>query len=371
MKFSCERVLLQNAVTVASRAAAVKSAIASLEGILIEADNELVISAYDLKTGIRTSVPADVQENGSVIINARLFGDIIRKLNDDVVTIATDEGMMTRISCGLSEFNILGMSSEDYPELPSDDYNNSLFLPQKTLKAMISQTNFAVSDNEARPIHTGSLFEAENGVLTVVSVDGYRLALRKEKIDETDIENCSFVVPGTALAEVEKIAGDSEDPVKITLGTRHIMFSIDKTVLISRRLEGEFLNYRNAVPKTNKYRIIADKKQLIDAVDRVSLIISEKLKSPVRCIFGDGVLKISAVTPLGKATDECEIKGNGDDLEIGFNNKYLLDALKAVPADTVAIQLASGVSPCVIVPADESSNFLYMILPVRLKANES
>ena len=370
MKFSCEKALLQNAVAIASRAASVKSAIASLEGILLEANDKLTISAYDLKIGIRTSIDADITETGAIIINARLLGELIRKLSDDIVYFSSEDHSMTKISCGMSEFNIINMSPSDYPELPSDDYRNSVFVQEKTIKAMIAQTNFAVSDNEARPIHTGSLLEVDGSTLTMVSVDGYRLALRKEKIDHSDIDVCSFVVPGTALAEVEKIAGDTENLTKITLGQKHVMFTIGNTVLISRRLEGEFLNYKNAVPKTNKYNIVADKKSLINAIDRVSLIISDKLKSPVRCTFGDGILKFNTITSIGKASDECTICGDGENMEIGFNNRYILEALKAVPAEKVAIQLSSSISPCIIVPADESNSFLYMILPVRLKANE-
>lgn len=262
-----------------------------------------------------------------MVINARLFGEIIRKLPDDVVSISVDEKYMTHIACGMSEFDIMGIPAADYPELPSVDYQNSIYVPEATLKAMISQTLFAVSTNEARPIHTGSLFELENGQLTIVSVDGYRLALRREAIEKSEIENCSFVVPGTALSEVEKIASDGEELVKITLGSKHIMFTIGGTILISRRLEGEFLNYKNSIPKTSKYSIVAEKKDLIDAVDRVSLIISDKLKSPVRCVFEDGCLKVYTQTALGRASDECAVTGDGEGLEIGFNNKYILDAL--------------------------------------------
>lgn len=370
MKFSCEKSVLVTAVNTASRAAAVKSSVPSLEGLLIEAHSDVKISGYDLKTGITTKVAADVTKSGQIVLNSRLFGDIIRKLPDEVIVIESDDNLMTTITCGMSQFNILGIQAEDYPELPGVDYQNSIYLKQKTLKAMISQTNFAVSDNEARPIHTGSLFEVENGELTVVSVDGYRLALRREKLESSDLAECSFVVPGNALSEAEKIAADSDDEVKITLGSKHIMFTIGQTVLISRRLEGEFLNYRNSVPKEGKYELKVDKRQLIASVERVSLIISDKLKSPVRCIFDDGIVNITTQTPLGKASDFCPITGDGEKLEIGFNNRYVLEALKAAPADSVILRLTTGISPCVVVPADGSDSFLYMILPVRLKANE-
>jgi DNA polymerase-3 subunit beta len=372
MKFTVEKNLLQSAIVTASRASAVKSAVPALEGLLIEASGgNIRISGYDLKTGIITTVPADVVTEGSIVLSARLFGDIIRKLPDNIVSFTADENLMAKIECGMSEFQILGTSSADYPDLPTVDYPKSLALTEKNLKSMIAQTNFAVSDNESRPIHTGALFEAENGMLTMVAIDGFRLALRREQLSKSDASPLSFVVPGTALSEVEKILTDSENLVSVMLGSKHIMFVISGTVLISRRLEGEFYNYKITIQHVEKYRIIADRRTVVDAVERVSLIISDKLKSPVRCTFDDGVLKLLSSTALGRASDECQVKGDGEGLEIGFNNKYLLEALKAAPADTIQFNISSGISQCTIVPADGSNNFLYMILPVRLKANES
>jgi DNA polymerase-3 subunit beta len=236
---------------------------------------------------------------------------------------------------------------------------------------MISQTNFAVSDNESRPIHTGALFETEENELTVVAVDGYRLALRREVLEQDEVPEYNFVVPGAALTEVERIISDGDGKVTITLGSKHIIFKIEDTLLISRRLEGEFLNYKNSLPGQAKYRIKVEKDDLIDSVERVSLIISDKLKSPVRCVFGEGIVKLHTASALGKASDECPVSGDdGENLEIGFNDKYLLEALKAAPADDVLLELNSSVTPCIISPADNSNNFLYMILPVRLKAYE-
>ncbi len=370
MRFSCEKNELVNAVNITSRAAAARSSVPSLEGLLIEADADVVITGYDLRTGIRSTIKADVSEGGSVVINAKLFGDIIRKLPEDVVYMTVNEKYMIHIKCAMSEFDIMGISAEEYPDLPTVDYQNSVYMKEKDIKAMIGETNFAVSDNEARPIHTGALFEVDNDILTVVAVDGFRLALRRERVAKTEIGKVSFVVPGTALSEVERIAGDSEELVKVTLGTKHVMFSLGSNMLISRRLEGEFLNYRNSIPKLSKYSIDVDRRTLISSVERVSLIINDKFKSPVRCVFGDKVLKVSTATTLGKAVDECGVDGDGEDLEIGFNNRYLLEALRAAPADTLRLQLSTSVSPCVIVPADGSKNFIYMILPVRLRANE-
>ena len=370
MKFSCGKALLQAAISTTSRAVSPKSSIPALEGILLEAGSDLRLTGYNLETGIRTIVPADIREEGTLVLGARLFGEIVRKLPDDIVTFQS-ENYMVNIKCGMSEFNILGTDPEEFPELPTVEYQNSLILPQSRLKAMISQTLFAVSDNESRPIHTGSLFEVDSEGLTIVSVDGYRLALRHESIDKKEgAETFSFVVPGAALSEVEKICSDVDEPASVTQGARHVMFKVGDTMLVSRRLEGEFLAYRQAIPRNNTIHVEGDTRALLSSIDRVSLIISDKLKSPLRCVFDSNLLKISTKTAIGDAYDECPLSGDGGGLEIGFNNKYLMDALKAAPADKVRLELTTGVSPCVILPTEGEENFLYMVLPVRLKAGE-
>lgn len=368
MKFSCEKALLSDAVSVTSRAVATKSSITAMEGILIEAGSTLRLTGYNLETGIQATVPAEIKEKGSLVLSARLFGEIVRKLPDDMV-IFSSQGYTVNIKCGMSEFNILGTDPEEFPELPTVDQQNALTLPQSTLKAMISQTLFAVSDNESRPIHTGSLFEVEGDSLTVVSVDGYRLALRREKVEQKKgADLFSFVAPGSALGEVEKICS-GEESVTVTQGARHIMFQTGDIILVCRRLEGEFLPYKNAIPRNNTIHIQVEAKTLLASIERVSLIISEKLKSPLRCVFDDGIVSITTKTAIGDAADQCAISGNGEGLEIGFNNKYLMDALKAAPADRLRMEFTSGVAPCVILPVEGEENFVYMVLPVRLKAN--
>ena len=363
MKFSCEKALLQSAISTTSRAVSSKSSIPALMGILLEAENDLRLTGYNLETGIRTSVPAQITSTGSLVLEARLFGDIIRKLPDDMVTISTDN-LTVHIECGMSSFNIQGIDPEEFPELPTVEYQNTIQLQQGILKSMISQTLFAVSTNESRPIHTGSLFEVDESGLTVVSVDGYRLALRHEQVEKKEgAESFSFVVPGAALSEVD-------EPAQIIQGARHVMFKVGSTMLVSRRLEGEFLAYRQAIPRNNPIHVEADTRTLLSSIERVSLIISDKLKSPLRCLFEKDVLKITTRTAVSDAADQCPVDGDGGGLEIGFNNKFLMDALKAAPTDQVRLELSTGVSPCVILPAEGEENFLYMVLPVRLKAGE-
>lgn len=372
MKFSCEKALLLAAINTAGRTVAAKSSIAALEGVLVEAaDGRLTLTGYNLETGIETSVEAQVSEEGSLVLSPRLLGDIVRNLPDDMVTFSV-KGMNVNVRCGLSDYNILGIPADEFPELPSVDDGNGFFISQNKLKAMIAQTIFAVSDNDSRPIHTGSLFEAEGKMLTVVSVDGYRLALRREELTSTCGANSfSFVVPGAALREVEKICSDCSEPVSVTQGQRHILFQTGNTVLISRRLEGEFLNYRQTIPHQNEVKVYGEKRVLQTCVDRVSLIISEKMKSPLRCVFGGGELTIRTKTAIGDAFDSCSIDGDGKGLEIGFNDRYLTEAMRAAPADRLRLELNKPTSPCLILPVDEADeSFLYMVLPVRLKAGE-
>lgn len=368
MKFTCERSALVSAVFTAQRAVSSKSSIPALEGILIEADRELHISGYNMQTGIRCHVEADISEGGSLVLNARLFGDIVRRLPDDVLCFESDGNCLARLSCGDARFEVPGLNANDFPELPEVENNCSFSVMQTTLRAMLNETLFAVSTNEARPVHTGSLFEIGDSGLTVVSVDGFRLALRREPLENIEGGSFRFVAPGSALSEVEKICADSEDLACVTMGDRHILFEVGDTELICRRLEGEFLDYKNAIPRGNPITVVAETKDLIESIDRVSVVISEKLKSPVRCVFGADKVSFSAKTAIGEATDICPMAGDGGELEIGFNNRYLADALRYAPAASVRIELNTGVSPCVIVPTEGEESFLYMVLPVRLKA---
>ncbi len=369
MKFSCEKALLQNAILTASRAVSTKSTIPALEGLLLEAEESgsVYLTGYNQETGIRSALQADVTEPGSMVLSARLFGEIVRKMPDDIL-LFQEEKLKVHIACGMSEFDLIGIDPEDFPELPSVEYQNSFSLPEQTLRSMIAQTLFAVSDDESRPVHTGSLFVLDDDGLTMVAVDGFRLALRREPVKEKN-GAFEFVVPGTSLAEVEKICRESEDFVEIHQGSRHVLFKMGQTILISRRLEGEFLAWRQAIPRNNPIKITAETKQLLSCIDRVSLIVSEKLKSPLRCVIGDGEIDMTTKTALGNAHDCCTVEGNGNGLEIGFNNKYMMDALKAASREKVTLELSSPITPCIIVPADGEENFLFMVLPVRLKAD--
>ena len=368
LKFSCEKTLLQQAVSTVSRAVAAKSSIPALEGVLLEGDTQLTLSGYNMQTGIRTAISAEIHQEGRIVLNARLFGEMIRRLPDDIVVFSADEKYVVKLVCGDASFELPGLSADDYPELPTVDDEFSVSIQQNTMKAMINQTSFAVSTNEARPIHTGALFEISDTGLTMVAVDGFRLALRREPLERIDGGAFRFVAPGSALNEVEKICEDSDNLMTIIQGKRHLMFETGSTQLICRRLEGEFLDYRNAIPRNNPISILVDTKAMLNSLDRVSVVISEKLKSPVHCIFDAGRVYLSAKTGNGEAKDICPVEGDGQGLEIGFNNRFFMDALRYAPAEKVKMELNTGISPCIMTPVEGEENFLYMVLPVRLKA---
>ena len=369
MKFTCEKNQLVSAISVASRTVAQKSAISGLEGILIRAGVKVMLTGYNLETGITVSVDADIQETGACVMPARLFFDIVRKLPDDTVSIQVDESFKVSIKGGISSFTITALSADDYPELPDVDSEKGIRVPQNELKAMISGTIFAVSENQARPIHTGVLFEVDNDSITSVAVDGYRLALRRYLPEESLERTLKFVAPAAALKEVEKILGDTDDPATFYPGSKHILFTIGDATLVCRILEGEFLDWRRVLPQNNPVKLVGNVSRLTDSIERVGLIISEKLKSPVRCKFGDNAAELRTVSTIGEAYDVCPIAGDGKDLEIGFNCKYLLDALRAVPDSECTLEMINGLSPIVLNPT-EGNRYSYMVLPVRLKAGE-
>ena len=366
MKFTCEKYLLQSAVNAAGRAASVRSSVNSLEGLLFQAGANVRVTGYDLRKGIYQSFEADVAEPGAaVIMTAKLMGEMMRLLPDGMVTVEVQDNGKTTVKCGQSEFNFMSLPASDYPELPESDYADAISLEQKKLSELIDQTIFAVSTNESRPVYMGSLFELDGDRLTVVAVDGYRLALRREEVSGK-VQSARFIVPGSVLQDVSRLCGKGEEQAMIDLGERHVSFSIGDTVIISRLLEGDFLNYRKTVPENFKYKLKAERAALLSATDRVSLVVDETVKSPIRLSFGDGSIDFRCATALGTARDLCPCEGNGGDTEIGFNDRYLRDALRAAPADELTVCINSGSAPCVLVPADGNDSFVYMVLPVRL-----
>ena len=370
MKFTCEKALLVSAISLAGRTVAQKSTIPCLEGILLRAGVALQLTGFNLETGITVHVGATVSEAGACVMPARLFFDIVRKLPDEEVCISVDQELRVSIRGGASSFQITAMDPEDYPDLPEVDSEHAVTMPQRELREMIGGTIFSVSENQARPVHTGCLMEIEEDSITMVAVDNFRLARRTYFSEAPTGQKLRFVVPASGLKEVEKILEDSDAPVGFTLGSKHILFEIGDATLVCRVLEGEFIDWRRVVPANSQTILTANVAELTSSIERVGLIVSEKVKSPVRCVFGENVADFRTVNTIGSAHDTCSIAGNGGELEIGFQCRYLLDALRAVPDEEVTLELQNGLSPIVFTPCDKSKpTFAYMVLPVRLRSN--
>lgn len=373
MKFTCSSQILSEACANVQRATSTKSTnLPTIEGILIKAENDRVLlTGYDLEMGIITSVEGRVAETGSIILNAKILCDILRNVPDEFVTIESDERLICKIKSGDSEFSITGFSEADYPELPSVSGGFPIVVNSEILKDMVKKTIIATAENSDKAIlYTGVRFEVTKGNIRLVAVDGYKLAIRNEKIDYEGEEK-TFIIPRKTLNEVIKLAGDDESTVAMVVASRYIMFECGRYVIISRLLEGDFLNYKSAIPTTAKTEVKVNTRKLISSIERTSLIITERVKSFVRCIFDSESIRISSTTALGTANDRILADIQGERVEIGFNNKYLLDVLKVCDIDEVTLRLNGPTSPIIIVPEDDGSliyerNFLFMVLPVRM-----
>ena len=367
MRFTCEKNMLVTGLNIAGRTVAQKSSLSVIEGILCKAGLGLSLTGYNMETAITYDIEAEVSDPGECILPAKLFGDIIRRLPEGPVTVVVDESYKVSIRSGYASFTISAESAEDYPELPDVNDGRAIHIPQNKLKELISGTIFAVSENQGRPIHTGVKFEVTNETITAIAVDGFRLARRTFHPEEGTGRELSFVVPAAGLKEVEKIVSDSDEDAAFTLGPKHILFQMGRATLVCRLLEGEFLDWRRVVPTNCPIKLVANVGDLSSSVDRVGLIVSEKYKSPVRCIFSNQEVQMRTSTTIGAAEDRCSLAGDGKELEIGFNVRYLADALRAVPSEEVTLELTNGLSPIVLTPVDEKYDFAYMVLPVRIK----
>ena len=367
MRFTCEKSMLVTGLNITGRAVAQKSSLSVIEGILCRAGVGISLTGYNMETAITYQIEAEVTDPGECVLPARLFGDIIRRLPEGPVTVVVDDNYKVSIRSGYASFTISAENADDYPELPDVGSGRSIIIPQSALKNLISGTIFAVSENQGRPIHTGVKFEVEDDRISAIAVDGFRLARRTYHTEEPTGRTLSYVVPAQGLKEVEKILVDGDDTVSFTMGQKHILYQIGNATLICRLLEGEFLDWRKVVPTNCPVKLTAHVCDLASSIERVGLIVSEKYKSPVRCVFGSQVLYLRTNTTIGAAEDQCSIAGDGKELEIGFNVRYLADALKAIPSEEVVLELTNGLSPIVLTPADDKYDYSYMVLPVRIK----
>ena len=369
MKIKCNREMLSDAINKVSRAVALHSTIAALEGIYFRTEeSSLYICGYNLELGISTKILANVYEEGSVVLTSKLFCDIVRKMPGEELEITCTDNLITTIRSSESEYSIIGISASDFPELPVIESERRISISQGMLKSMIGQTLFAVSDNDTRPTCTGSLFEITEDKIRVVSVDGFRLAMRTELITSTFAT--SFIVPKKTLEEISRLLEENDEKrAEICATRRHIEFSVNGCTIISRLIEGDFLDYNNAIPSGNDKEVRVSTRRMIEASERMSLLISDAIKSPIRCIFGNDEITFSCRTAVGSATDRLSAEAPNEPVEIGFNNRYLMDAFRAVSTDEVRLIIGSPVNPVKVLPPDGES-FLFLLLPVRLQKND-
>lgn len=368
MKFTVDRGLFLDAVSKLQKVVSLKTSMPVLEGILISAENGLLtLSAYNLEMGMKKEMYAKCDEEGDIVINARLLSEILRKLNGIQVDIEVDERLMCFIKCGESTFDIMGMAASDFPEMPSVADGTKIKIEGSVFCDMVKGTGFAVSQIEGtRPILTGINISVKDEILQFVAIDGYRLAIRRQKVSE--IENIEFTASGKAINEVVKLVDENVENIDILVGKRLISFNIGGYLFISRLLEGEFVNYEKIIPSEFKQKMTVNCHDLIESVDRVSLLINDIFSTPIRCTLSEDNLMINCVTSLGRAKENVKISLEGEEFEIGLNSRYLNEALKACDDGNILFKLNGSNSGVVIISANEENNdFLYLIMPMRLK----
>lgn len=367
MKFTCRKNLLQEAIGVAQKAVTGKSNMNILEGILLIAKNQhLTLIGSDIDLSIETKIESEIFEEGSIVVDSRLFGEIIKKLPNDDVEITTSENNSVEIVCQKSKAVLKYMSSEEFPGLPHINENMLFSIPQRILKNMIKGTIFATAQDEIRPILTGILFEVKENKLNLVALDGLRLALKSENLENDN--TISSVIPGKTLSEVAKILEESEENVNITFTTNHILFNLGNTKIISRLLEGEFIKYSSIIPDEYTLKIVAKRTDLLDCIERASLMAKEGNTNLVKLDIKDDLMVITSDSQLGKAREELNVIMQGQSLQIAFNAKYLIDVFKIMDEEEIVLELSSSVSPCVIKSKD-NDNCTYLVLPVRFLSN--
>lgn len=368
MKFTVERTALLEAVSKLQKIVGAKTSLPVLEGILISAEaGRLTLAAHNLEMGMKKEIYCSCENEGDIVINARILSDILRRMNGMQVEIEADEHLLCHIRSGEAVFDIMGMAAADFPEMPSVTEGEKLSLEGEILCDMVRGTIFAVSQIEGtRPILTGINVSIKDNVMQFVAIDGYRLAIRRRR---TELSNdTEFVISGKAITEVVKLINEDSENVEIIVGKRLISFNIEGYTFISRLLEGEFVNYQKIIPTEYKQKTVFNTHDMIETVERVSLLISDTFSTPVRCIFDEHKVTFSCATSMGRATERAACRIEGEPFEIGLNSRYMLEALRACDSGEVCFSFNGSNSGVLITDADESNkDFLYLIMPVRLK----
>lgn len=364
MKIVCKKSNLLNGVQIVSKAVPSKTTMAILECILIDVRNgEIKLSANDMELGIETRIEGEVIEKGMIALDAKIFLEIVRKLPDNNIKIETDNSYKTTITCEKAKFNIIGKSGEDFSYLPLIERNESVVVSQFTLKEVIRQTIFSIADNDNNKLMTGELFEINEDILKVVSLDGHRISIRKIQLKDTYAPR-KIVVPGKTLSEISKIlSGDTDKDVNIFFTDNHILFEFDDTIVVSRLIEGEYFRIEQMLSSDYETKVKINKKEFLNCIDRATLLVKEGDKKPIIINITDDAMELKMNTIIGSMDEEIDIAKSGKDLMIGFNPKFLIDALRVIDDEEVDLYMVNPKAPCFI--RDEEENYIYLILPVN------
>ena len=367
MKLVFTKSNLSKAVGIVMKAVPTRTTMTILECILIDATtNKIKFTSNDMELGIETIVEGEIVEKGKIAIDAKLFSEIVRKLPDNDITIETDSNYTAVITCEKSKFNISGKSGEDFSYLPAIIKEKSITISQFTLKETINHTHCSTAPNDNNEMMTGELFEVKDGVFKVVGLDGHRIAIRNIKIDNAD-ESVKVVVPGKTLSEISKIlSSEAENMVNIYFTNNHILFEFDQTIVVSRLIEGEYFKINQMLSNDYETKITVNKKEFLDSIDRANLLIKEGDKRPIIINITDGSMEIKVTSAIGSSNEDIDINKEGKDIMIGFNPKFLMDALRVIDDETVDIYLVNPKAPCFI--RDSQENYIYLILPVNFSA---
>ena len=354
---------LSSQINIVQKGISNRSTMQILSGVLLEAfDGKLKLTATDLEIGIETYVECNILEEGSIVIDSKVFGDIIKKLPNSPIYISVEDNKMN-IKCENSEFNLLGNNPLEYPELPTIINQTSFSMPKNLLKSAIRHTVFATTEDETRPILTGVLLETYKGIASFVALDGYRLALRNIPVDiEEDIK---IVIPNRALTELNKILEDNDEDLNIAIAPGHVIFNIGETLLFSRLLEGQFLNYKEIIRKDHKTTVLVNKEEFQNSLERASLLASEAKANLIKLNIREDKIIIKSNSEIGDVYEEVYSKQSGDELNIAFNSRYILDGIRIMETDEIELSFMGSLNPCIIKPVGDE-NYTYLALPVRL-----
>ena len=368
MKITCQKAELAKGVNIVSKAVPTRTTMAILECILIDAStNEIKLTANDMEIGIETIIEGTIEERGIIALDARFFSDIVRKLPDNEVTIETDATFKTTITCEKANFTIVGKSGEDFAYIPIIPRNEPILLSQFTLKEVIRQTIFSIADNDNNKLMTGELFEIHNNEFKVVSLDGHRISIRKIELKDSYPDR-KVIVPGKSLQEVSKIlSGETDEEVRIFFTGNHIVFEFDNTMVVSRLIEGEYFKINQMLSSDYETKFVINKKELLSCIDRATLLVKEGDKKPIIFRITDEDMEISINSQLGSMKEEIDIQKEGKDILIGFNPKFLIDALRVIDDENITIYMVNPKAPCYI--RDDEQKYIYLILPVNFNAS--